>query len=239
MTLAHLPGGPYLATGRPNVATSDPKDIDQLAEPLRTRIRAIIADCPHRGELGLVSGLRDPGRQWDLRLGRVGHANIWRSPPTGSPITAVPARYNPALNRWVGGSRHQTGEAADLGGTARAMAWMRANRERYGLALTVRTEGWHLEANRRDVHTGRVHDRPTAITTPAPLPPRPTPTPPPKGPLMALTDAEQAEILALVRDTHRRTRTLTGWVKFCAEWVAGQRRMTAERMAQRVKDLTP
>lgn len=161
-----LPGGAYLPSGRPNTKRSDPTDPRQLAEPLGTRVRAMIADCPHRGELGLVSGFRDPGRQWDLRAQRVGAKLAYTSPPTGRPVTGVPARWNGSA--WVGGSRHQHGEAADFGGTIRAMEWMRANRERYGLALTVPSEGWHVEANKRDVRTGRVHNTAPAITRPLP-----------------------------------------------------------------------
>lgn len=150
---------PYDKRGRPNTPRSDPRDIGQLAEPLRSRAAQMIADCPYKGELGIVSGLRDPGTQWDLRDQRVGRRNIWTSPPTGSPVTAVPARWNG--REWEGGSKHQTGKANDFGGTERAMRWMHVNRERYGLARTVRTERWHMEADRRDVLTGRVHDRPT------------------------------------------------------------------------------
>jgi hypothetical protein len=155
-----LPGGPYLSNGRPNTKRSDPGDMTQLAEPVGARTRSLVAACPYAGELGQVSGLRDPGRQWDIRFERVGLANVWKFPPRGNPTTAVPARWNGT--EWVGGSEHQHGRATDLGGTARAMNWMRAHREAYGLALTVTNEGWHLEANRRDVLTGRVHDRPTA-----------------------------------------------------------------------------
>ena len=185
---------PYDDRGRPNTPKSNPKDVGALAEPLRSRVAAMIADCPHKGELGLVSGYRDPGTQWDLRLERVGLANIWRADVKGSPTTAVPAKWNYQTQRWEGGSHHQTGEAADFGGTERAMVWMHDHRESYGLARTVSSERWHMEANRRDVLTGRVHDRPTV-----PIPPYggshpPTTTPAPKDWLMALTDQQQKDL---------------------------------------------
>ena len=63
--------------------------------------------------------------------------------------------------------------------------------------------------------------------------------PRPKGPLMALTDAEQRELLAKVRSIDTRSRRSLGWLTFVGEWVAGKRRMTAKRMAKRVRDLTP
>lgn len=190
MALGHLPPGPYLANGRPNTIRSDPRNVEHLAEPLRSRVRQLIADCPHT--LYLVSGLRDPGRQWDLRRDRVGIANVWRYPPRGTPTTAVPARWDYAAKRWVGGSRHQTGDAADLGGSEAGMAWMHANRERYGLAKTVPNERWHLEADRVDIYTRRRHDNPTAL--------RPTPPPPPPIPKDWFDMATEDDLRRVVRD---------------------------------------
>ena len=77
--------------------------------------------CPY--SLYVVSGLRDPGRQWDLRRDRVGYANIWNPRYRGNPTTAVPARWNSASGRWEGGSRHQTGDAVDFGGSEAGMAY--------------------------------------------------------------------------------------------------------------------
>lgn len=151
----------YLANGRPNTPTSNPRDVEALQGNTKPRVKAMLRDCPYKGELTLVSGLRDPGRQWDLRRARVGTANIWKFPPRGNPVTAVPARWNATLKRWLGGSKHQEGTAADMGGTARAMKWMRDNREAYGLALTVSSENWHLEADKYDTRTKRYHNKPT------------------------------------------------------------------------------
>ena len=193
MALGHLEGGPYLANGRPNTARSDPSNVEDLVEPCRSRVRQLIADCPFT--LYLVSGLRDPGRQWDLRLGRVGYANIWNYPPRGNPTTAVPARWDYAAKQWVGGSKHQHGLAADLGGSESGMAWMHANRERYGLAKTVPGERWHLEPDKRDLYTGRVHDNPTAL-----IGTKPTPPPTPEIPKDWLDMASEEDVRDLLRE---------------------------------------
>lgn len=203
-----LPGGPYLPSGRPNTQRSNPRDVEQLAEPLRTRIRALIADCPHRGELGLVSGFRDPGRQWDLRAERVGPAKAYVSPPTGKPVTGVPARWNGTA--WVGGSQHQHGRAADLGGTERAERWARDNRERYGLALTVPSEDWHYEADRRDVRTGRVHNKPTALTDPPPTDPGDD----------EMSSQEHAELTARIDKLEHRVNGTALVVEWCRRELA-------------------
>lgn len=205
---------PYLPNGRPNTPRSDPKDPHQLASPLRERVIAMIEDCPYSGELGLVSGLRDPGRQWDLRRERVGLANIWKSPPTGNPVTAVPARWDGT--NWVGGSKHQIGLAADFGGTQRAMDWMRANRERYGLALTVRSENWHVEPDRKDVRTGRVHNNPTAMAGRVPAAPA---VPKPSAP--TTTDPEEIPV-AIADDLTRRLDTLEARLPVLTQWVIDQ-----------------
>jgi len=160
------PYAPYDSRGRPNTPKSDSKDISLLDEPLRSRANQMIHDCPYPGELGIVSGLRDPGSQWDLRLWRVGLKNIWNAAIKGHPTTAVPARYNFATGEWEGGSKHQEGKAVDFGGTERAMTWMHANREAYGLARTVPSERWHQEADRVDTITKRLHNNPTVPITP-------------------------------------------------------------------------
>lgn len=207
---------PYDHRGRPNTPKSDPKAIAELAEPLRSRVHTLIEDCPWPGELGLVSGLRDPGTQWDLRLARVGLANIWRFPPKGNPTTAVPARWNPATQQWEGGSNHQRGTAADLGGTERAMAWWSRVRESYGLARTVTRERWHAEANGRDVLTGRRHDRPTVTIRPYGEPTTPiTPTPDPED--IDVTKAAELED-RIAKLEGRTSRLEKGW-EILVQWV--------------------
>jgi hypothetical protein len=83
------------------------------------------------GGLKLVSGFRDPGRQWDLRHARCPGRECDRG-CRGKPLTALP-----------GTSNHQRRTAADIGG--RNLAWANRNKSRYGLATPVRGEPWHFE----------------------------------------------------------------------------------------------
>lgn len=133
-----------MTCSRPNVARSNPKDWGELAEPLRSRAWTLAQDFG----LVLVSGYRDSGRQWDLRHERCPGRECSTS-CKGYPVTARP-----------GASKHEARRAADLGGSRLAEA-MR-HREAYGLALTVPSEGWHVEADARDSRTRRTHNRPTA-----------------------------------------------------------------------------
>lgn len=114
---------------RPNTPRSDPKDIGQLAEPLRSRLATMMADL---GGLVLVSGYRDAGRQWDLRRERCPGRECSRT-CKGYPTTALP-----------GASNHQRRTAADIGGRNLAAAGRAARA--YGLHLPVRGENWHFEA---------------------------------------------------------------------------------------------
>lgn len=115
---------------------ADPKDVGQLAEPLRSRIYTAILDCnAHFGReaLVLVSGRRSPWQQYLLRRERVGAALAFDRRYPGSPRTAIP--YT---------SQHQKGLAADMGGEG--LSWLIAHESRYGLARTVSGERWHEEA---------------------------------------------------------------------------------------------
>jgi peptidoglycan hydrolase-like protein with peptidoglycan-binding domain len=116
---------------RPNTRMSNPKDIGELAEPLRSRLQTMMDDAPGRG-LVLVSGYRDPGRQWDLRHARCPGRECDRG-CRGFPLTAIPGRSN-----------HQRRTAADIGG--RNLTWANRVKARYGLATPVRGEPWHFEA---------------------------------------------------------------------------------------------
>lgn len=110
---------------------ADPRNVGELAEPLRSRIYTAIADAPADG-LALVSGYRTPWQQYLLRAERVGASLAFDRRYPGYPRTAIP--YT---------SKHQQGLAADMGG--RELAWLIANERRYGLARTVPSERWHFE----------------------------------------------------------------------------------------------
>lgn len=114
---------------RPSTPRSDPKDMSQLAEPLRSRLATLMADL---GGLVLVSGYRDAGRQWDLRRERCPGRECSRA-CKGYPTTALP-----------GSSNHQRRTAADIGGRNLIAAGKAARA--YGLHLPVRGENWHFEA---------------------------------------------------------------------------------------------
>ena len=162
----------------------------ELAEPLRSRIWTAIHDAP-TGGLVLISGYRDDGRQWDLRHDRCPGREC--DPACrGNPVTALPGRSN-----------HGRRKAADMGG--RALGWLITNRAAYGLGLTVRSENWHFEAEGTDSRTGRRIGAPTVRIIPYGQQPQRTPASSPipttkEHPLMALTDAEQTELLNIARE---------------------------------------
>lgn len=127
---------------KPPVSYADPHDVSVLEEPLRSRVAQAIADAPDHG-LMLVSGLRTPYQQWLLRHVRVPAGHECDPAYKGHPVTALPGVQD-AQGNWISGSKHQRGQAADMGG--RAMAWFRQRLADYGLALTVPSENWHVEA---------------------------------------------------------------------------------------------
>ena len=182
---------------RPNTERSNPRDVGALDEPLRSRIWTAIQDAPNDG-LVLVSGLRDPGRQWDLRHERCRGRECDPS-CKGYPVTAVPAKF--INGQWVGGSRHQRGEAADMGG--RDLDWLIRNRFKYGLGLTVKSENWHFEASGTDSRARVRIPNPTVRIIPygGKEPAKPNPAPPKKkdGFLMALSDNQQGEVYDILK----------------------------------------
>lgn len=187
---------------RPNTPRSDPKNLGELSEPLRSRVWTAMLDAPRfagGGPSGLttVSGLRDAGRQWDLRHARCPGQECDRS-CKGYPVTAVPYA-----------SKHQTGEAVDLGGVD--LDWLIENRSRYGLGLTVRSEDWHFEASGTDARTGKPIPSPSVPVVPFPVGLAPLANPPQgyvtpstgEDFLSHLTADEQREILRILRNIDR------------------------------------
>lgn len=134
-----------MSCARPNTKRSNPKDLGELEKGLRDKLWTAYHYSPRYVDrkvygLALVSGYRDPGRQWDLRHERTpGHECDPRY--KGYPVTAVPATWNG--REWVGGSKHQHRKAADIGGVD--LMWLWHNCAMFGLWHTVSSEKWHYE----------------------------------------------------------------------------------------------
>lgn len=104
----------------------------ELSKRLGTMFEAYSRENPHAAPLFVESGWRDESEQRRLRQQYCTNPedpNSWCSRPVAMP----------------GQSNHQRGLAADIGPGA-AYGWLRANAQRFGLAHTVPSEDWHLEA---------------------------------------------------------------------------------------------
>lgn len=100
-----------------------------LAPPFRDAVIAWLDEGD--GRFWITSGLRTRQEQIDLRVSN-GCPDIWSSPASTCRVpTAIP-----------GTSKHERGEAVDVGGD-KALAARLA--PRFGLGLTVPGEDWHFE----------------------------------------------------------------------------------------------
>lgn len=109
------------------------KDPNDLAEPLGSAVRTLIAES--KGRVYLVSGHRSGAQQIELRKAHCGtsHEAIYDWPASRChPPTARP-----------GSSKHETGEAADLGGD---LGFVRQRANVLGIHASVAGEPWHWEA---------------------------------------------------------------------------------------------
>ena len=178
---------------RPATPRSNPKDWGQIAQPLRDRAWTMAQDYG----LVLVSGYRDPGRQWDLRHERVpGHEcdNAYK----GSPVTAVPAQF--INGEWVGGSKHQHRQAVDLGGSRLADA--RKVCESYGLVDNVPSEAWHYQTGGAPSRPIRSYPGPCYDDPPTPPTPKDWLDMATQAEVKAIIDAALAPIKAEVAELH-------------------------------------
>ena len=187
---------PYDSRGRPNVPRSNPKDFGELEPVLRDRLWTMCEDY----DLHPVSLYRDPGRQYDLRLERVGLANIWNNAIKGSPVTAVPARWNPATGEWEGGSKHQHRKAGDIGGARLADA--RKVCESYGLVDNVPSEAWHYQTGGAPSRPIRSYPGPCYDDPPTPPTPKDWLDMATQAEVKAIIDAALAPIKAEVAELH-------------------------------------
>lgn len=110
------------------VATDPRHDPNMLAEPLRSAVIELLAT----GRVTLTSGRRSTADQFRLRGEHGCKGREYDRSCKAHPTTAIP-----------GTSKHETGEAADLGGD---LAYVRANAARLGIRATVPGEPWHWEA---------------------------------------------------------------------------------------------
>lgn len=128
---------------RPPEEYADPRDMGSLAEPLRSRMHTAMIHAKRAGgSLWLVSGLRTRWQQYLLRQAHGCAGRECDRTCKGTPVTALPGVKNDD-GVWISGSKHQRGEAADMGGS---LTWLYQNRYAFGLEKTVSTEPWHYEA---------------------------------------------------------------------------------------------
>lgn len=109
--------------------------LEGLAEPLRGRIEELLRLAG--GRVTIVSGLRSRDQQIALRRKHCGtsYYDIFEKPASQcSPPTARP-----------GSSKHETGQAVDLGGDLKLAAELG---RQLGLATPVAGEPWHFELSK-------------------------------------------------------------------------------------------
>lgn len=119
---------------QPPVSYSNPRDLGQVAAPLRDRLWTAQLMAPRHG-LVLVSGKRTDWMQWLLRHERCPGREC---DPTckGHPQTALPGRsHHRNLDAVV--------SAADMGGID--LDWLGRNEQSFGLNRPVKGEKWHFE----------------------------------------------------------------------------------------------
>lgn len=148
-------------------ATANAKDPGELDQALRDRYWTLRLEAHRLGlRLEVASGYRTPWQQYLLRVGRVPAGHEFDGAYGGHPPTALPGR-----------SHHQQRAAVDVDMTGAGYDWLAGVCGRYGLALTVPGERWHLEAV----------GSPTVALTAYP---GPTYDQPQEGPDVPLTDAD-------------------------------------------------
>lgn len=131
----------------------------------------------------------------------------------------------------VGNSNHLSGTAVDVNAPrypwgSRTMPAARIAKVREGLRLFAGSVFWGADWDRvdemhyqmawregdprNDLFAKKLRDGYLGIYKPAPQPSAPTPAPTPKGPLMALSDAEQQELLTKTREIWDQLRGPAG-----------------------------
>lgn len=112
---------------------TDPRDPNDLAEPLRSEVLRLMAADPR---VTLTSGFRSNAQQVAARAANGCRGREYDASCKGSPTTAIPGR-----------SRHESGQAADLADGTSGRTLIDALIRDLGLNLirTVPGEPWHFE----------------------------------------------------------------------------------------------
>ncbi|MGK9200482.1 PLxRFG domain-containing protein [Sinorhizobium meliloti] len=141
--------------------------IENMKPELRTGLSAMFTDAPDHVKSGLdiLSGARSPERQAEIiavNAGKYGlDRNAWLADVAKLGPVEAGKKWRPqfkasGMSKNIGapgGSRHQHGDAADLGWKGGRFAdapkevreWVHANAERYGLSFPLGHEPWHIE----------------------------------------------------------------------------------------------
>ena len=103
-----------------------------MADPFQQALARMLQEAPEEVKVGITSGYRSPETQkrlWEEALVKYGSpeaARKWVAPP--------------------GKSQHNHGNAADLEYLSpQAMEWVHQNAGKYGLAMPLSNEDWHIE----------------------------------------------------------------------------------------------
>lgn len=131
---------------RPNVPDLDAHNLRDVAEPLRSILHtAEIRAAAEGRHLGLTSGGRSDGQQWDARrYNGVPHGQECNPAYKGHPTTALPGK-----SRHRNTGKYENGKlvaAADMNGD---LAWLHANADNLGIHFPVPNEAWHAEVTGR------------------------------------------------------------------------------------------
>lgn len=155
--------------------------ITAMSDGLHGGLTAMFNDAPDfvRNGLDVLSGARTPERQAQIiadHAGKYGFdrkawvADVERLGPVEAGKQWRPTFRKLGLTKNIGmpgGSKHQHGEAADLGWNGGAFSkapkevveWVHSNAGRYGLAFPLAHENWHIET--ADARSGGNAEEPT------------------------------------------------------------------------------
>lgn len=156
-----------------------PEAVDGMSGALADRVAAMMNDAPGfvKDGLDILSGYRSADRQAGIiarNMSKYGlDRSAWEADVSSMGAEAAGRKWagqfrSSGMSEWYGkpgGSRHQHGDAADLGWNGGRFAsapkevreWVKANAATYGLNFPMGHEPWHIETNEaRATKGGRV-----------------------------------------------------------------------------------